>query len=519
MNQRMAFKTDVPLKAGEPARRIIPTENLPSGILTITLFDAGWKAIAERITFINNNEYTFQPGFEVQHWGLSKRGRNDLQISIPDQLAGANLSISVTDIGMERDTTSTIISSLMLESDIRGAVYNPSYYFKDSSNEKAQQLDLVMMTHGWRRFQWEEIAKGKLPVLTFPKDTSYLFFSGKVYGVAKGQLSGTDNMFLLLKEKDSGTKTLVMPLHTDGSFGDPDMILFDTVKVYYQLKSKFFSNAEARFMTDRLPAPNYSGFSKALLSRNVLGDTTGTYRHRLLASEALRLQQQQEGKTLENVTVTAKTKSPVQVLDDKYTSALFRSGDGYQFDLVNDPSAVSQLNIFNYLQGKVAGLQISMSGTTPTLTWRGGSPQLYLDETPVDAEVLNSLPVADIAYVKVFRPPFMGGFNSANGAVAIYTRKGGDQQSSSGKGLSNNVVAGYTQLRQFYVPNYQSFSKENEKPDLRTTLYWNPLLMANTKGKKAVVSFFNNDVSKAFRVVIEGVSKEGLLTHYEEVME
>ncbi len=33
-------------------------------------------------------------------------------------------------------------------------------------------------------------------------------------------------------------------------------------------------------------------------------------------------------------------------------------GDGYQFDLVDDPVAMSSLNIFNYLQGKVAGLQV-----------------------------------------------------------------------------------------------------------------------------------------------------------------
>ena len=48
----------------------------------------------------------------------------------------------------------------------------------------------------------------------------------------------------------------------------------------------------------------------------------------------------------------------VQLLDEKYTSGMF-IGDGYQFDLVNDPTAGSSMNIFNYLQGKVAGLQVN----------------------------------------------------------------------------------------------------------------------------------------------------------------
>jgi hypothetical protein len=33
------------------------------------------------------------------------------------------------------------------------------------------------------------------------------------------------------------------------------------------------------------------------------------------------------------------------------------------------------------------------------------------------------------------------------------------------------------------------------------------------------MSFYNNDVTKSFRIVIEGVSKNGIFTHYEQIME
>ena len=118
MGQGLAFKTDVPITAGTPSRRIIPTENLPSGILTITLFDAAWNAIAERITFINNHEYTFTPRMEVQHWGLNKRARNEIQITIPDSIQGANLSVAITDVAIGTDSSSNLISHLFLTSDI-----------------------------------------------------------------------------------------------------------------------------------------------------------------------------------------------------------------------------------------------------------------------------------------------------------------------------------------------------------------------------------------------------------------
>ena len=76
-------------------------------------------------------------------------------------------------------------------------------------------------------------------------------------------------------------------------------------------------------------------------------------------------------KTLENVTVKSKGKSPVQVMDEKYASGFFSGGDGYQFDLANDPLAAGALNIFTYLQGKVAGLQINTGGGQPSLAMAG----------------------------------------------------------------------------------------------------------------------------------------------------
>jgi hypothetical protein len=127
--------------------------------------------------------------------------------------------------------------------------------------------------------------------------------------------------------------------------------------------------------------------------------------------------------------------------------------------------------------------------------------------------------VSDVAYIKVFRPPFMGGFNGGNGAIVIYTRRGDDAKNAPGKGLSNNKISGYTLIRQFYSPNYDRFDPKNDQPDLRTTLYWNPVLTTSQKKNSVLVSFHNNDITKSFRVVIEGMTKDGLLTHFEQIME
>ena len=87
------------------------------------------------------------------------------------------------------------------------------------------------------------------------------------------------------------------------------------------------------------------------------------------------------------------------------------------------------------------------------------------------------------------------------------------------KRLAKDFVSGYNSAREFYSPNYQTISKENEKKDFRTTLYWNPQVITSPEKNKVVLSFYNNDVTKAFRVVIEGMTKDGRLAHVEQVME
>lgn len=518
MNQHLIFQTEVLPSADGTARRVIPTQALPSGILTLTVLDADRKAIAERVTFINNGEYRFQPGMQVARWGLSKRARNEIEISLPDSIPAASLSIAITDAAIDADTSENIYSALLLTSDLRGYVHNPAYYFANTDDTLQQKLDLVMMTNGWRRFQWEQITKGVLPKLNYAKDTSYLTLSGNVYGVAKSMLTGRESMVLFIKSKDSASsQTRIVGLNSNGTFNDPELFFFDTLRVYYQLKSKLLGNAEARFMTERLPAPNYLAASKNFFNRRAYLDTAGLYKHSLLSYETYRLQQQEKSKMLANVTVKAKAKTTVQTLDEKYSRGLFSGGDATQFDLVNDVAALGSLNIFNYLQGRVAGLQVNAGSNPPTLTWRGGTPQLYLDEMPVDADLVKSIPVSDVAYIKVFRPPFMG-TGGGNGGIAIYTRRGDDQRSTPGSGLSSSMVMGYSGIREFYSPDYSRFDRRNEQPDVRTTLYWNPVVIA-VKGRPVKLSFYNNDVTKAFRVIITGMTKDGLMTYHQELME
>jgi hypothetical protein len=514
LNQYQVFNITRDISPGA-ASVSIPTQSLPSGILTITVFDNQLKPLAERITYINNDEFRFKADLTVEHWGLNKRARNEILLTVPDSLV-ANFAVSVTDAGIEADSSDNIISRLLLTGDLKGQVYNAAYYFSANTDTIAQRLDLVMLTHGWRRFDWAAVAKNKFPAIHFQRDTSFLTLSGKVYGATPAQLNeGVITMVINQKGVTDGNKMILLGLEPDGSFNEPTYFLFDTAHVFFQL-SKNLGDASVIFMGDRLPARSRIAASGYFY--NQVGDTIGAARHFQLSEEILRLLKETEGKTLENVILKTKAKTPMEVMDEKYTSGLFEGGDNYRFDLVNDKTAFPTTNIFQYLQAKVAGLQISAS--PPAMRWRGAAPQLFVDEIEMNPQFVSSISVAQVAYIKVFRPgSFVGTGITSNGAVAIYTRKGGDALEPGSRGLNTSTISGYTPVRQFYSPSYAGLNANDDKKDFRTTLYWNPEVVTTRVKNKVKLVFYNNDTSKAFRVVIEGMTKDGQLVRIEQMME
>jgi hypothetical protein len=527
MHQQVVYMAGVKLDATTIIGGAVPTAQLPSGILQVTLFDANWLPVVERITFVNNNEFGFEPEVGFAALGTSRRGRNVLVIDVPDSIE-ANLSVSVTDAGLGVDSSDDIVSHMLVTGDLKGRVYHPSYYFSNNSDSVAGHLDLVMLTNGWRRFKWDEVIAGQAHAIKYPRDSSWLSFSGKVYGGSPQEIREAGSILIMASGlgKDSSKQFFTLPLKSDGSFSKPGFNFYDTLKVFYQFSSKggggMNNSSEVVFNNGGIPSPRHIFVDKNNLSYSFY-DTSGNYRANLLAYERLRLDSLLKTTTLVNVTVTTKAKSPVEVLDEKYATGLFSGGDAAgQFDLIHDPTAAAQRDVFSFLTGRVAGLTITGSGGPQvSASWRGSAPDIYIDEVKADMNTVNSLNMSDIAYIKVMRPPFFGSSGGgAGGAIAIYTRRGGDEQSRpGGKGLSYKLVAGYTRLKEFYSPNYGTFDPKNDSGDVRSTIYWNPSILTTTENHILKFQFYNNDVTDSFRVILEGVSRDGKLTRVEKLIE
>ena len=129
-----------------------------------------------------------------------------------------------------------------------------------------------------------------------------------------------------------------------------------------------------------------------------------------------------------------RTLSPSDKLNNEYCSNLFKTTDGTILNVGFDVSAKSYINILDWLQGRVAGLQIyHQKDGTPVPFIRNSRALIYLDEMPVSAETLNSISSVDIAMIKIIKGPFVGApGNGGGGVIAVYTFRGDENIDESG---------------------------------------------------------------------------------------
>ena len=518
MAQQIVYKAKVPLKETIVNSGAIPASALPTGILQLTVFSDRWEPLAERIVFVNNDNYKFEASLTTPITNLGKRGKNIFEINVEDTLL-ANMSISITDAEIGRTSTEdNIISGLLLSGDIKGIIYNPTYYFANNADSTVNNLDLVMLTHGWRRFNWQYITRPRKPFIKYPADQP-LALIAKVFGVnPSSPIRPDETMTVILQTKDSTTQVISVPKTGPTEFAIRNFVFYDTLKLYYQFDKdkKLASNTSLLFENGL-----YKGTRVVSLPEYTIGniDSLIINRAKYFADQIYKFGNGSKVNVLQEVIVKTKARSKIDELDKKYASGLFSGGDAVTFDFVNDPQSSSFPNIFTYLQGRVAGLQITNNGSNVSLLWRGSATTTFLNEMQVEANTLSTISVADIAYVKVFRPPFFGAFGGGSGgAIAIYTRKGGDQPINPGKGLDRSFIAGYSVMKQFYSPDYSN-TQDEITSDLRSTLYWNPFVFTDATKTKVKIEFYNNDISKAMRVVIEGVNEYGKLIRIEKVVQ
>jgi hypothetical protein len=127
--------------------------------------------------------------------------------------------------------------------------------------------------------------------------------------------------------------------------------------------------------------------------------------------------------------------------------------------------------------------------------------------------------MSDVAFVKTYVGAESSAIGPYNGVVAVYTKKGiGAGSSILDKSFIKIRVTGYNITREFFAPDYERNPAQRSLPDDRITLMWKPTLQLDANGK-ASIRFYNNDVAKKIKILIQGLDADGRMIYKEQILE
>lgn len=521
MQHHVVFRSDFKTVT-EEKQGVINTQNLNSGILQVTFFNKNNQPLAERLCFVDNKEYLLKGELVSDTISFSAKARNRLSIALKDTVRGS-FSVSVSDAAYDLKAIreDNIISRFLLTSDLKGYVHNPAYYFSADNDSVKAALDLLMMTHGWRRFKWNELATRRSSGY---KDGGFITISGKINLRDSKRPFASKPFLLMLIGKDSTRKVQMLTTDETGAFRLDSLLLFGNTRIFVSdirgKKSQYIdvlASSDSIRRSFQLPLMKTDPFRTASFEQQA--------RMGIDFDDILRA----NGLMMQGVTVKATKKSPLQALDEKYAKGAFSGNANKSIDLVNSNDAHTYMTIFDYLQTVVPSLQVGISddGAT-TLYYRQGLASVssmglipmvvYLDEVETDASVVAVIPPAQIAMVKVFSSLASAPGNGAGGVLAIYTKDGEDMRDAIVGRADMMTYNGYSIIKEFYEPDYKANPASKERPDNRITLSWRPGIILNNIDPKVPVSFYNSDRTKSFRVVVEGMTVDGKMLMIEKII-
>lgn len=501
----------------------IDKADFSNGIIQFTLLTDDNRPIEERIIFNNNEDYSFEPEIFIKNKDLNSNGKNEINV-IVDQNILTNMSIAITDAQVGYDSLhNSIITDLLLQQNLKGKVFNPMYYFNMNNVDRYDFLDLVMLTNGWRKYNWKWLIDSfdsqVLPVF----NDNFIQISGKAFGDNNfNKVKKLKSLTFILQNKQSSKQVYYVTLDSNNFFNIPQSSYFDTCKLYYYQNNVDNSNL-AEFLQIGLDK-NYIvqkdvplNDAKFINSKNLLD--TQTIAQKKLNSNLKKYLKGDKIEVLQEVIKEVKIKSRRQLLDEKYTSGVFSGGDARIIDVEQDPYASINPDIFTFIATKAPGIIVQQgSDGQRTFQWRNTNVLLYLDQLQIDPSIIQNYTMQNIAYVKIFPPPFFGAIGQGSvGAICFYSKRGDTKKEAPPPASNYKTIIGYSTFKEFYNPTLEDISNPYYS-DKRTTLYWNPNVLTDGRSRLFDINFFNNTTANEFRIILEGINSEGKLTHIEKVL-
>lgn len=539
---KLFFHKTLDLKASEVGLVTIPTKNLPIGIARFTLFDQNKTELAERLAFVNR-DHSLKITLKTDKEKYLPREKVNLKIHVADHQGKpvqGRFSLAVADdnlLTFADDKQGHLLSSLLLEQDVKGEIEEPNFYFDETEPKSEQALDYLLLTQGWRRFVWEDVLKSTGPAITYqPEQTT---------------ISGT----ILLNNGAPANKGKVS-LYPDG----PTVLADENGRFV-------FKDVDLSLYT-HLQTPYNEYFELSTYNGQILRRANGS----LQSVMALPSKPSMDGSTCitglvedENEVLPGATISAVSTKGASfYTSAnidgVFRmnlepgfydlsvSYTGYQAQRFS--SVEVKFGKTHYLEANLENNAMILSETVvvakpmpsnarkrkaePTKAVRVENkavvPVMEINEDVAFAENVDDMPMPALdmdaneanadglmeEVIVVADAPIVRADDFATGQVLSKDQI--VQRSKPGAGFADKSKkrmeqprpgSTFSKARVFYVPPYGKQQSGATRSDFRSTIYWNPGIETSKQGD-ATVSFYSSDAITNFRATLEGLGGAGI---------
>lgn len=501
----------------------ISEKDLPVGICRFTVSE-NHIPLAERIVFANENK---QMKVKVTPVKKNYLPREKVVVNIEttdekDHPIPANLSMSIVDDKLwtyADDKQNHILSWLLLDSELRGKIERPQFYFDKKEEKAVKSLDLVMLTNGYRYFEMNDDVKKSGTYKYLPENKN------PIYGIVEDENKKPVKAEVYLVSGNSKIKKQITS--ENGLFYFSDL----NRNEYNSIIAKSFDKKQkvtVRMISYKL---NINPLVKQSLE-NI--DVEEIIKEAEIKEKKTSNFQRNEGfrKNTNSVSSRSDTISGNTQIEEVvivgYRAVQQNAVTSSVVNLNERPNA----NVLNAVQGRIAGVNISAGsgqpGANSTITIRGTAslsanvtPLIIIDGIPTSSDQLRNLDpnsIDNISVLKDAAATSVYGNRGVNGVVVINSRNGRNSNIElditpktyfAVKHIPNDSLVQYDYSRKFSYPVYES-TNTAYRHDYRETLYWNPVVETDKNGK-AQIEFYQSDANSAFRIMTEGISAAGLI--------
>ncbi len=461
----------------------IPVINFTTGILRITIFNESKSVAAERFIYVNKMDAKPIKA-KTDKLKYSSREKVTLEIfagQTEEDSSALNLSVSVVNKNLFFSNNNSGSFRCGKQPDIELSQGAADFIGTSCFNSSPENNDLLMMSSDYKGISYTEIFNSN----TFDKYPYYI----------QDGISG----FVLDKKGNPVSNAKIKLIHA------PDMEFFETESNGDGIFNVLFKNDVIDFNFLSLSVSEES----SRLKPQVLADNefyNKLFEHFQVNEEDWNIQ-----KTMDLIAYNdpkliytgkyKKTRQNQLVLqnDKKYDADRYSS-------YTNVLDIIHEIKPFNLINN-----QIVFPGGTNSLLFQSGA-LIVIDgiKAGTDVSVLKTISPNDIDNINVSTNVVdihaYTGLN-AQGVIEI-TTIGGKNSRAPQKEMPKEVVKeNYYTGCEFYTPDYASGNYD--KVDIRTTLYWNPMVTVNT-GEETVLDFYNSDIKGEYIGVISGMTRAGV---------